>query len=123
MYDALLNDPGFPSIGMGLLDPRGSNVGPNGYFAFDNGPFTMQYGGVCYLFLRNFVSTAGSYAFRMLDLASQLVLPVNVSVTNNLQSYPALVYQYAGTAGQRLYFRGQGNNPGATGPCSMRTTA
>jgi hypothetical protein len=39
------------------------------------------------------------------------VLPLNVPVTNILNPYPAVVYRYAGTAGQQLYFRGQSGNP------------
>jgi hypothetical protein len=110
-YDAITNDASPPTVYVALLDPRGQFVGPNGGFATDRGPFAVQYGGTCYFWLRNAGSLASSCAFRLLDIASQPAIPVNVGVTTNLDVYAANVFHYAGSAGQKLYFHGQLSNP------------
>ena len=110
-YDALTNDVNSPSVSAVLLDPRGQNVGVSGSFTTDRGPFSVRYGGTCYLIVQSPRSAPSPYSFRLLDVASQPVLPINTAVTNTLDVYPAQVYHYNGTAGTRLYFRGQPNNP------------
>jgi hypothetical protein len=111
-YDAITNDASPATVYANLLDPRWQSLGPNGGpFANDRGPFAVQYGGTCYFWVRNARSSASSCAFRLLDIASQAALPINVGVTTNLDVYAANVFRYTGTAGQTLYFRGQSSNP------------
>ncbi len=111
IYDALTNDVNYPSVYVQLLDPNGQSIGPAGDFGNDRGPFGVQYTGTCYLLMRNNKPAASTYAFQMLDVASQASLPVNAAVTNTLNVYPLLVYRYAGSAGQSLYFHGLPGDP------------
>jgi hypothetical protein len=112
IYNALANDPNYPSVLVNFLDPRGQLIGPNTDFANSSGaPFTIQYPGTSYLLLRNTRTVASSYSFQMLDVAAQTSLSLNVSLTNNLGVYPLGVYKFSGTAGQQLYFRGSSGNP------------
>ncbi|HVV73365.1 MAG TPA: hypothetical protein VHI52_17970, partial [Verrucomicrobiae bacterium] len=111
LYDALTNDVDYPSVTPQLLDPRSQAIPLGSSFGTDRGPFLIQYPGTCYLSFRNNRSSSRSYAFRLLDPASQPALAVNVSVTNNLDVYPTLVFKYSGVAGQSLYFAGQQMNP------------
>ena len=110
-YDALAADTNYPSVFVGLLDPRGQAIGPNSDFQNDRNPFIVQYAGTCYFFLKNLKAVASTYAFQVVDVASEPVLPINVGVTNTLGVYQQLYYRYNGTAGQKLYFRGSPTNP------------
>src|SRR5262249_35449739 len=69
-YDALTNDINPNSALALLLDPRWQTVGVNTAFQSDRGPFTIQYAGICYLSFRNTRSSAFTYSFRLLDMAS-----------------------------------------------------
>jgi hypothetical protein len=112
IYNALTNDINYPSVYVQLLDPRGQTVGPNSDFANSSGaPFTIQYAGTSYLFLRNNQSVAATYSFQMLDIAAQPSLPLNISLTNNLGAYALEIYKLSGNAGQQLYLRGFSVNP------------
>jgi large repetitive protein len=111
IYDALTNDANFPSVSVQLLDPNGQIVGVNGNFSNDRGPFPIQYAGTSYLVVRNNRAVTSPYSFQLLDVASQPVAPLNVSLTNTLNLYPLQVYRFSGTAGQRLYFSGLPTNP------------
>jgi hypothetical protein len=111
IYDALTNDVNYPSVNVQLLDPSGQSIGPSGDFANDKGPFSVGYAGTCYLIFRNNKAVPDNFAFQLLDVSAQPTLPVNTGVTNTLNVYPTLAYRYNGTAGQRLYFGGQPNNP------------
>jgi hypothetical protein len=113
-YDALTNDPPDPNaITAQLFNPQGVPEGPLGGYRFssDRGPFTLQQSGTYTLMVDGNVSAVGTFAFRLLDLSSQPLLPLGVPVTNILNPYPVVAYHYAGTAGQQLYFRGQSSNP------------
>jgi large repetitive protein len=110
-YDALAADTNFPSVLVNLQDPRGQSIGPGGDFQNDRTPFIVQYAGTCYFFLRNNKAVTSTYAFQMIDVAAQPVLPINAGVTNTLGVYQQLYYRYNGTAGQNLYFRSSSSNP------------
>ncbi|HLH56555.1 MAG TPA: cadherin repeat domain-containing protein [Verrucomicrobiae bacterium] len=110
-YNGLTNDANNPSVSVTLFNAAGQGVGPNGDFQNYWGPFTLQYAGTSYLYLRNSRSTSSSYMFQMQDIATQPSLPLNVFVTNQLGGFGATIYHYTGSAGQQLYFHAQGGNP------------
>jgi predicted secreted protein len=111
VYDAVTIDANYPSVFVSMLDPKGQPVGPNNVFQNDYNPFLVKNAGTCYFFIRNNKSVPSSYGFQMLDVAAQPVLPVNSPVTNTIPGYSEVVYKYAGSAGQRLYFQGQPSDP------------
>ncbi len=111
IYNALTNDANYPSVYVQLRDPRWQTIGPGGDFQNDHGPFTVQYGGTCYLSFQNTKAVASGYGFQLLDVLTQPALPINAAMTNTLGLYPLEVYQYAGNAGQQLFFQGQPGNP------------
>ncbi len=111
VYDAVTIDTNYPSVFVSMLDPKGQPVGPNSVFQNDYNPFFVKTPGTCYFFIRNNKSVSSSYGFQMIDVAAQPILPVNSAVTNIIPAYSELVYKYAGSAGQRLYFQGQSGNP------------
>ena len=113
-YNGLTNDVSYPSVIAQLLDPRGQVPGPNGDFANNYGPFLIQNAGSCYVFMRNYRNVASFCSFQVLDVNTQPTLPLNVGVTNTLGTYAAQAYQYSGSAGQTLYFRGLQGNPGGS---------
>jgi hypothetical protein len=113
VYSALTNSAGSPNIiGLQLFNPQGGleAIG-GGDFANYRAPLTLQQSGTYTLLFDGSGSTVGPFAFELLDVAAQPVLPVNAPVSISLDAYGDQVYRYAGTAGQRLYFRGQSTNP------------
>jgi hypothetical protein len=113
-YDALTNGSPSPNVIYAtLLNPAGVAEGPiGGDFSVDRGPFTLQQSGTYTLVMDGNGAGVGPIDFRLLDIAAQPAMPLNISVTNNLDVYPSIVYRYAGTTGQQLYFGAQQNNPG-----------
>ena len=110
-YDALAADTNYPSVFVVLLDPRGQAIGPANDFQGDRTPFIVQYAGTCYFFLRNNKAVGSTFAFQMVDIATQPTLPINIGLTNTLGVYQQLYYRYNGTAGQKLYFQGSPADP------------
>ncbi|HUL50941.1 MAG TPA: hypothetical protein VLU94_00005 [Candidatus Nitrosotalea sp.] len=112
-YDGLTNQPSSPdSISVQVLNPEGGYEGPvGGGFDQDRGLWTLQQSGVYTLVLDGNAASVGDYGFRLLDLTTQPVLPLNSLVTNSMPAYGVLMYQYSGVAGQNLFFDGQPGNP------------
>ena len=113
-FDSLTNDPPVGYITATLYNPSGVQEGPiNSRITYDRGPFTLSQSGTYTLVVDGAGSAVGPFAFRILDIAAQPALPINVGVTNTLDVYASPIYKLTGTAGQRFYFRGQVNNPSA----------
>jgi hypothetical protein len=112
IYNALTNDPPSPSIiSVQMLNPQGVAEGPlGGRFSNNHGPFTLQGSGTYTIAVDGNASSIGTFGFQLLDVSAQPVLQLNTSVTNQLGIFPMEAYQYTGTAGQHLYFRGFPNN-------------
>jgi hypothetical protein len=110
-YDALQSDP--DTVSDRLLNSAGAVVGINNNSDSDVGPFTLLVSGQHYLVFEGNQVGAVDYGFRMFDLASQPVLPLDTLTTNVLGPYEALVYRHEGTSGQRLFFNAL--TPGLSG--------
>jgi hypothetical protein len=108
VYDALYVDPEpwwAKSVGAQLLSPSGTTVGVSGSGDADSGPFTLPESGTYRLRLFSNQGGIGPFAFRVLDLADQPTLPLDSSVAGELNpGLEAAVYQWNGSAGERLYF-------------------
>jgi hypothetical protein len=116
IYDAVTNDAPSPNvISVSLVNPLGLTESFfGGRFINDQGPFTLQQSGTYTLVFDGYNSSIGTFAFRLLDVATQPALPVGLAVTNTLDAYPLQVYRYAGTNGQHLYFKGFSGNTGGS---------
>jgi hypothetical protein len=109
-YDAMDGD--FDPIFATLLNPRGVGIFVTGNADGDSGPFTLNEEGIYTLVIDGSVAAIGDYRFRLLDISRQPILPLDSPQSLTLDpGYSAQLYQYAGPAGQRLYFR----NLGSTG--------
>jgi len=104
LYDALTNDANYPAIYALLSNTDAKPSGPSSDFQNDSAPFTLPHSDTYYLLLKNLKSPATGYNFRLLDLSAQPVLPVGLPTTNVLAAFMLGTYQYAGVAGQTLYF-------------------
>jgi hypothetical protein len=87
-YDALEGD--FDSIGVHLVSPSGLTVQINGNSASDIGPFTLIEDGLYTLVIDGNGATTGNYAFRLLEVSKQPMLPFD------LQSEFWIRFQLAG---------------------------
>src|SRR6185436_6035819 len=68
-----------------------------------------------FLFLEGNQAAVGDYSFRMVEIGSQPVLPLDTVLANVLNpGRSTVIYQLPVTAGQRLFFDGQGSNSGAS---------
>ncbi|MBI4327311.1 MAG: hypothetical protein HY674_18915, partial [Chloroflexi bacterium] len=120
-FDAL-GDPAGGSIILYMANANGSQSGGCG-FSFscsphsDTGPFSFTEGGTHYLILPSQQEANVEYSFRLLDAAqapaSVIAFDTPVARTLNPGSQ-ADVYRFNGSAGQRLYFDGTGENGAAT---------
>ena len=104
LYDALTNDANYPAIYALLSNTDGKSIGPANDFQIDTSVFTLPHSDTYYLFLKSLKSSATGYNFRLLDLSAQPNLPVGLPATNVLAAFMLGTYQYAGVAGQTLYF-------------------
>ncbi len=113
-----------------LGDPAGGNIilfmaNANGSLSYgcsfggcfrDIGPFSFQEGGTHYLILPSQQEANVEYSFRLLDAAqapvSVIAFDTPVGGTLNPGSQADL-FQFTGSAGQRLYFDGMGENAAA----------
>ncbi|MDE3066243.1 MAG: hypothetical protein KGJ60_01700 [Verrucomicrobiota bacterium] len=112
-YDALAADPPYPNIiSVELLNPQGAvDSAISGRFSYDRGPFTLSESGTYTLIFNGNGASTGTFAFDLLVVTNQPVLPVNAAATNALAAYQSVVYQYSGVAGQQLYFHALPGNP------------
>src|SRR5262249_40119214 len=84
----------------------------------DSGPQTLRFAGTNYVFMQSSVSTSTPYQFVLFDTGTQPALPLNIDLTGTLAPNVSLVYQLAGTAGERLYFYGKSASVGG-GSCAI----
>ena len=109
-------------------------TGPSGYSVFstyydydgigdaDQGPYTLTQSGTYTLTVQgNYYSSipnyglpgaTGSYDFRLSDTATAPTIATNTVVSGTLSTgITTDLYQLGGTAGERIYFQGQGDSP------------
>ena len=100
-FDAL----GFDSdIDAQLLSPSGVSIF-NIFSDDDRGPLTLTEAGTYRLVVDSGFGDTGNYSFRLLDVATASTLTVGSTITGSLD--PGIetdIYQFEGTAGQRLNF-------------------
>ncbi len=96
---------------MKLLDPQGNAVSINGNSP-DNqvGPFTLVEGGTYTLRFQGSGAATGKYSFRLLDVAAQPTLAFNTTASGTLQAGAADLYQFAGSAGERVFLEWQASS-------------
>jgi hypothetical protein len=103
-YDSLIAT--FSQINVTLLSPTGV---PLTFVnsSTDFGPLTLPQTGTYNLVFDGSGHITGPISFRLLDLAVQAALPLNLDLTGSLAANASLVYQLAGNVGQQLYFYGK----------------
>jgi len=110
LYDALATDTA--QLTAALTAPSGVNVWTRNAYT-DVEPFTLPESGTYTLLIDGSGAAVGPYAFRILDVAAQPVVPLDTVVTETLSPGNSVwIYRLDGTAGQRLYFDGLGANSG-----------
>ena len=57
------------------------------------------------LVIDGLASAVGPFAFQLLDVAAQPVLPINTGVSNTMNVFSLQVYKYSGTAGRVEKFK------------------
>src|SRR6185369_12008727 len=106
-YDALEGD--FDPIGVHLVSPSGLTVQINGNSDSDFGPFTLIEDGLYTLVVDGNGATTGNYAFRLLEVSKQPMLPFDLVQTGILDpGFSSLVFRLDGASGQRLFYDGMG---------------
>src|SRR5437660_1222167 len=112
-YDAL--DADFYRINVSLVTPSGVvRFLTGGNSDYDVGPFTLLETGAYTLIIDGAGDTVGNYSFRLLDVGAAPALPLDTDLVGSINPGRSVVlYQLAGTAGQKLYFDGKGNDSGA----------
>jgi hypothetical protein len=111
-YDALQADA--DQIYVQLFNPAGTIANINHNADSDVGPFTLAVAGTYTLVFYGLGDETGNFAFRLLDVNSQPVLPLDAPVTNNFASYGAVLYRYDGSAGPNLFFDSLSSGASAT---------
>ena len=87
-----------------LLSPSGSSLS-NQHTDSNSNPITLRETGTYQLIVNPSGETTGNYSFRLLDIAAETELELDTPITATLD--PGLetdIYQFVGTAEQRLYF-------------------
>jgi len=101
-FDSL--DTSGQSLEIDLFDPTGGVVFATSEIA-DSGPYILPRSGTYTFNVRGPGGSSGNYNFRLLDLTASPTLTLNSGVSNALAlPYQTDVYQFSGTAGQRLFF-------------------
>jgi YD repeat-containing protein len=101
-YDAL--DADFDAVDVRLIAPRDNPVFSQNSDS-DFGPFQLTEDGMYYLLVPGNTSGVVDYRFQLSDVSSAPALALNTVVTGALPTgREAAVYQFSGTAGQRLYY-------------------
>jgi len=101
-FDGL--DENFTNINARLLSPSGESLFNWGTDSNSN-PITLRETGTYQLIVNPSGETTGNYSFRLLDIAAETELELDTPITATLD--PGLetdIYQFVGTAEQRLYF-------------------
>lgn len=109
-YDALETDN--DAINTRLLAPDVTlrlNINSDTEF----GPITLAVPGTYYLFVESNISTVGDYHFRLHDIDTAPVLPIETPVNGTLTpGISTTLYRFHGDAGRRLFFDATGSNNG-----------
>jgi hypothetical protein len=97
-----------------LIDPTDDNI-RNFNSSFDTDPFILTESGTYKVIVNPSGNGTGNYNFRLLDLATATNLTFDTKVDATLNPGREVdLYQFAATAGQRLYFDSLTNNFGGT---------
>jgi len=110
-YDALDQDG--DALQVYLLDPIGNNVNINQNAESDAGPFTLDRLGTYTLVLRGYGDAAGSFSFRLIDLAAAPAQTLTLGPAVNGVLTPGTEvdwYRFTATMGQRIFFDGADTN-------------
>jgi hypothetical protein len=101
-----------------LVAPSGSQLLISWWWAGgDAGPVTLTEPGLYHLFVKSSAATPEDFQFRLLHLAQApaSALSLNATVSRTLNSgWQADLFRFNGTAGQRLFFDGQGSDANAS---------
>ncbi len=107
-FDAI--NPYISNFNAVLTDPFGNNLFSNDA-GYDEGPFTLGYGGIYTLTVYGNGPTTGDYAFQLVDDGG--TSPISLAPGQNADLSGTLApgssgqfYSFHGTAGQRLYVQG-----------------
>jgi RHS repeat-associated protein len=106
-YDAL--GPNVPSLTTTFTSPSGQYVASTN--VGDEDAFTLSETGTYQVVISGGGLATGSYAFRLLDAALATTISIGSTITDTLN--PGLgdaLYQFAGKANQRLYFKALGTD-------------
>ena len=103
------------SMNMTLYGPDGQSV-TFGYLSSNSGPFILTQAGTYTLTVSGAGGGKGHFAFQLFDLASASSLGFGTSASGTLTNNDsAKLYQFSGTAGQRVYFENQTESNGYYG--------
>ena len=97
-----------------LTDPYGTALFNNISSSSDSGPYTLVYSGTYTLTIFSYYieRATGAYAFTLDDTSSATSVTPGTMVTGTLATpLTTNLYQFSGTAGGSIYFKGLGDSP------------
>lgn len=102
LYDAI--DADFDQVNLRLYGPGGSIITSRNSDS-DSLPFTLAASGTHYLIVESTLATSPDYHFRLYDIASQPVLPLDISFSGTIDPGQGMkVYRFNGNTGDTLFF-------------------
>ncbi len=96
-----------------LTDPYGNNLFDTSS-STDEGPYTLTWSGTYTLTIYSYSNTraTGAYGFTLYDTSKATTLTPSTVVTGTLATpLTTNLYQFSGTAGSSIYFKGLGDSP------------
>ncbi|MHB1558117.1 MAG: SdrD B-like domain-containing protein, partial [Isosphaeraceae bacterium] len=107
-------DPYIGGLDAVLYDPNGNQIFNNNA-SYNEGPYNLTWAGTYTLVVYSNAGT-GAYSLNVIDTSSATPITLTPGAGTTLSDtlpggHAADFYQFAGTAGERLYFLGQGDTP------------